>query len=59
MILIGNGKVITRDKARPYLEKGAVLVDGRNILKIFRIVADRESLLPQEILKLVLTHWAA
>lgn len=34
MILIGNGKVITRDKARPYLEKGAVLVDGRNILQI-------------------------
>lgn len=34
MILIGNGKVITRDKARPYLEKGAVLVEGRNILQI-------------------------
>lgn len=34
MILIGNGKLITRDKARPYLENGGVLVEGRNILQV-------------------------
>ncbi len=31
MILITNGKVITRDPERPYLPDGAVLVDGRYI----------------------------
>ena len=34
MILITNGKVITRDPARPYLADGAVLVDGRYIRAI-------------------------
>ncbi|MDR0527374.1 MAG: putative aminohydrolase SsnA, partial [Spirochaetaceae bacterium] len=28
MILIGNGKVVTRDAAQPFFEDGAVLVDG-------------------------------
>ena len=31
MILITNGKVITRDGDNPYLADGAVLVDGRYI----------------------------
>ena len=34
MILITNGKVITRDADRPYLADGAVLVDGRYIKAI-------------------------
>ena len=34
MILITNGKVITRDPERPYLPDGAVLVDGRYIQAI-------------------------
>ena len=28
MLLIGNGRVITRDPERPYLEKGAVVTEG-------------------------------
>ncbi len=36
MILIGNGKVITRDKDRPLIEDGAVLVNGTSILKVGR-----------------------
>lgn len=34
MILIGNGKVITRDNDQPLIEGGAVLVEGNTILKI-------------------------
>ena len=34
MILITNGKVITRDPERPYLADGTVLVDGRYIQAI-------------------------
>ena len=32
MILIGNGKVFTRDDEKPYIENGAVLIDG-NVIK--------------------------
>lgn len=32
MILIGNGKVITRDAGAPFIEDGAVLIDG-NLIK--------------------------
>lgn len=32
MILIGNGRVVTRDDSNPYIEKGAVLVEG-NLIK--------------------------
>jgi putative selenium metabolism protein SsnA len=28
MLLIGNGKIITRDSARPFIEDGAVAIDG-------------------------------
>ena len=34
MILIGNGRVITRDKDRPLLENGAVLVEGNRIIAV-------------------------
>lgn len=34
MILIGNGKVITRDKSNPYLENGCVAVEGTLIKEI-------------------------
>jgi cytosine/adenosine deaminase-related metal-dependent hydrolase len=32
MLLIENGKVITRDPARPFIEDGAVAVEGRLIV---------------------------
>ena len=28
MLLVGNGKLITRNPALPYLEDGAVVIDG-------------------------------
>ena len=34
MILIANGKLITRSAAMPFLDNGAVLVEGRKILAI-------------------------
>ncbi|GHV92243.1 chlorohydrolase [Spirochaetia bacterium] len=34
MILIGNGKVITRDAARPFIENGAVLIEGKLIKEV-------------------------
>ena len=34
MLLIGNGRVITRDAARPFLEDGCVAVEGNTIAEI-------------------------
>ena len=34
MLLIGNGRVITRDPERPYLENGAVVTDGPKIIAV-------------------------
>ncbi|MDR1018680.1 MAG: putative aminohydrolase SsnA [Lachnospiraceae bacterium] len=34
MILIGEGRVITRDKNNPLIKKGGVLIDGEKILKV-------------------------
>ena len=34
MLLIGNGKVITRDPALPYLADGAVAVEGEVIKEV-------------------------
>jgi len=34
MLLIGNGRVLTRDKAMPYLADGAVAIDGNTILAV-------------------------
>ena len=34
MILVGNGKLITRDSALPYLEDGAVVLDGEMVKEV-------------------------
>ncbi|MFA9466030.1 MAG: putative aminohydrolase SsnA [Velocimicrobium sp.] len=34
MILIGNGKLLTRDASNPWIENGAVLVEGTKIKKV-------------------------
>ena len=34
MLIIGNGRVITRDGDRPYLEEGAVVTEGEEILAL-------------------------
>ena len=34
MLLIGNGRVITRDSANPFIENGAVLCDGKLIKEV-------------------------
>ena len=34
MLLIGNGKVITRDEARPIIENGCIAVEGNKIVEI-------------------------
>ena len=36
MILVGNGRVITRDAANPYIEDGAVLIEGDSIVAVGR-----------------------
>ncbi|MDR2467594.1 MAG: putative aminohydrolase SsnA [Spirochaetaceae bacterium] len=42
MILIGNGKVVTRDNAAPFIEDGAVMIDGSLIKDVGR-TADLKS----------------
>lgn len=34
MLIIGNGKVVTRDSANPYIESGAVAIEGTQIKKV-------------------------
>ena len=34
MLVLGNGKVITRDAAYPLIENGAVAIDGTTICKV-------------------------
>lgn len=34
MLLVGNGKVITRDKSMPIIEKGCVVIDGNKITEV-------------------------
>ena len=34
MILIGNGRVFTRDENNPYIENGAVLIDEKYIKEV-------------------------
>ena len=35
MILVGNGKVITLDENKPFVENGAVVLDGEKIVGYF------------------------
>ena len=34
MLLVGNGKLITRNETLPYLEDGAVAIDGQLIKEV-------------------------
>lgn len=34
MLIIGNGRVITRDSANPFIENGAVVCDGKLIIEV-------------------------
>ena len=34
MILVGNGKLVTRDNDNPYIENGAVVIDGKSIIDV-------------------------
>ena len=34
MLIVGNGSVVTRDVEKPYLERGAVLIDGDTIVAV-------------------------
>ena len=34
MLIIGNGKVITRDSNLPYIEHGAVAIEGTKIARV-------------------------
>ena len=34
MLLIGNGRVITRDDTAPFIENGAVACDGKLIIEV-------------------------
>ncbi len=36
MLILGNGRMITRDAEHPYLECGAVAIDGTKIVVLFR-----------------------
>lgn len=42
MYIIGNGKLFTRDKSQPYIECGAVLVDGKLIKEVSTTVKLRD-----------------
>ena len=34
MLILGNGRVITRDEERPFIENGAVAIDGNSICRV-------------------------
>ena len=34
MLILGNGRVITRDEKEPFLENGAVVLDGNTIQQV-------------------------
>lgn len=34
MLILGNGRLVTRDEKNPYLENGAVAIDGNTIVKV-------------------------
>lgn len=39
MLLIGNGRVVTRDQKNPFIENGAVLLDGTDIAEVGKYAA--------------------
>ena len=41
MLLIGNGRLITRSDTNPYLENGAVVLDGEAVLETGTLEAMR------------------
>ena len=43
MLLIGNGRVLTRDPAMPYLPDGGVVLEGETVLEVGPLAALRES----------------
>jgi putative selenium metabolism protein SsnA len=42
MLLIGNGKVITRDNARPIIDNGCVAIDGNKIIEVGKTLELKE-----------------
>ena len=34
MLIIGNGRLVTRDAGQPFFENGAVAIDGTTIKKV-------------------------
>ena len=36
MLVIGNGRMITQDASNPFLENGAVAMDGNTIVMVVR-----------------------
>ena len=43
MLVLGNGKVITRDAACPLIENGAVAVDGTSVCRVGRTDESRNA----------------
>ena len=42
MLLIGNGRVLTRDPAMPYLPDGGVVLEGETVREVGPLTALRE-----------------
>ncbi|SEH44524.1 MULTISPECIES: putative aminohydrolase SsnA [Atopobiaceae] len=42
MLLVGNGRVVTRDQATPFVEDGAVVVEGTTIVEVGELAAMRQ-----------------
>ena len=44
MLIIGNGRLVTRDAAQPFFENGAVAVDGERICRVGTLEEVRRAL---------------
>ena len=42
MLIIGNGRMITRDAANPFIENGAVAMDGNTIVMVGELGSCKE-----------------
>lgn len=40
MLLVGNGRVITRSEKQPFIVDGAVVIDGNMILDVGCVIAE-------------------